>query len=174
MTRTRSLWSTWLGVACSQEASSRSTRGPLPPRNETVDDALMELIYDHPVFEESFVEVRELSCTEVESTEFSGGAEIATVPIEESAAEIASDGDELDRYDTGVYLCRNRPVEEPVLYLVSPIGPHIGLGAVGGVNQPEYLKARLLTTRLTLFETQVLYRTGFQHGQLSKGAMPLD
>jgi hypothetical protein len=66
----------------------------------------MELIYDHPAFEEAGVEVRELSCADVESTKFTGGAEITTSPVEESAELIASDDDELDRYDTGVYLCR--------------------------------------------------------------------
>jgi hypothetical protein len=73
---------------------------------ETVDDALMELIYDHPAFKEAGVEVRELSCADVESTKFTGGAEITTLPVEESAELIASDDDELDRYDTGAYLCR--------------------------------------------------------------------
>jgi hypothetical protein len=73
---------------------------------ETVGDALMELIYDHPAFEEAGVEVRELSCAEVESAEFTGGAEITTLPVEESTELIGSDDDELDRYDTGVYLCR--------------------------------------------------------------------
>jgi hypothetical protein len=73
---------------------------------ETVDDALMALIYDHPAFEEAVVEVRELSCTEAASAEFTGGAGLTQVTVDEGAEQIASDDDELDRYDTGVYLCR--------------------------------------------------------------------
>jgi hypothetical protein len=88
------------------------TRTPPAECIETVDDALMELIYDHPAFEEAGVEVRELSCTEEQSaTEFnervfSGDAELTSVPVDESAEQIAPDDDELDRYDTEVYLCR--------------------------------------------------------------------
>jgi hypothetical protein len=73
---------------------------------ETVGDALIELIYGHPAFEEAGVEVRELSCADAESAEFTGGAEITALPVEESTEQIAPDDDELDRYDTGVYLCR--------------------------------------------------------------------
>jgi hypothetical protein len=56
--------------------------------------------------------VRELSCTEEESaTEFnervfSADVEFTSVPVDESAEQIAPDDYELDRYDTGVYLCR--------------------------------------------------------------------
>jgi hypothetical protein len=88
------------------------TRTPPAECIETVDAALMELIYDHPAFEEAEVEVRELSCTEEENaTEFnervfSADAEFTSVPVDENAEQIVPDDDQLDRYDTGVYLCR--------------------------------------------------------------------
>jgi hypothetical protein len=87
---------------------------PIAPEElvETVDDALMELLYGHPAFEEAGAEVREMSCTTEESAkefnERSGDAELDRAPVDESAERIALDegDDELDRCDSGVYLCR--------------------------------------------------------------------
>ena len=77
----------------------------------TVDDALLELVQNHPAFEEARIEVDSISCTtEEDAAEFVVRAlnEAHLDPASETADSIPPDdaGDELDDYDTGVYLCR--------------------------------------------------------------------
>jgi hypothetical protein len=79
----------------------------------TVDDALLEFVQNNPVFEEARIDVDSLSCTtEEEAAEFveralDGAAGFDPSPTSEAADRTPpEDADELDDYDTGVYLCR--------------------------------------------------------------------
>src|SRR5260370_27564507 len=76
----------------------------------TVDDVLLELVQNHPAFEEARIEVDSISCTtEEDAAEFVeralNGADVD--PASETADSIPPDdaGDALDDYDTGVHLC---------------------------------------------------------------------
>lgn len=80
----------------------------------TVDDALLELVQNNPTFEEARIEVDSISCTtEEEAAEFveralNGAAGFAPSPSRETVDGTPPEGagDDLDDYDTGVYLCR--------------------------------------------------------------------
>jgi hypothetical protein len=80
----------------------------------TVDDALLELVQNHPAFEEARIEVDSISCTtEEDAAEFVERALNGAAGFEPSSTRETADrtppedaGDELDDYDTGVYLCR--------------------------------------------------------------------
>jgi hypothetical protein len=80
----------------------------------TVDDALLELVQNHPTFEEAMVEVDSISCTTeedaVESVEraLNGAASSDPSSPRETGERVppGETGDDLDDYDTGVYLCR--------------------------------------------------------------------
>src|ERR1700682_3844080 len=76
----------------------------------TVDDALLEMVQNHPAFEEARIEVDSISCTtEEDAAEFVEGAlnGAGFDTASETADSIPPNdaGAELDDYDTGVDLC---------------------------------------------------------------------
>ena len=80
----------------------------------TVDEALLALVQNNPTFEEARIEVDSISCTmEEEAAEFVERALNGAAGFDPSSTRETADGtppegagDELDDYDTGVYLCR--------------------------------------------------------------------
>src|SRR5260370_17217627 len=79
----------------------------------TVDDALLELVQNHPAFEEARIEVDSISCTtEEDAAEFVeqalNGAGIDPASTPETADNIppADAGDELHDYATALYPSR--------------------------------------------------------------------
>jgi hypothetical protein len=89
-------------------------RNGLPEQSViAVDDALLELVQNNPTFEEARIEVDSISCTtEEEAAEFVERALNGAAGFDPSSPRETADGspegvgDELDDYDTGVYLCR--------------------------------------------------------------------
>ncbi len=80
----------------------------------TVDDALLEFVQNNPAFYEARIDVDSISCTmEEEAAEFVERAFDGAAGFDPSSTSEAADAappedadNELDDYDTGVYLCR--------------------------------------------------------------------
>jgi hypothetical protein len=77
---------------------------------QSVDDALMELLHHHPGFKQAGIELEGIDC-EAEVDPSSQDAESEGGEAEEASLDDFDDGledgaDELDNFETGVYLCR--------------------------------------------------------------------